>query len=159
MTPIQIRPAYISDYLPIAQLWQQLDLLHAKIHPELFSCPPNTLRPREYLQQELKRPHQAILVAEQENVLVGVITIKLYDTPVSPFMVQSRRAYVEDLVVDQAQQRQGIGRQLMKEAAAWARKQGATQILLTVWTGNNDAEIFYHRLGYQPVNQVLGFLL
>ena len=44
----------------------------------------------------------------------------------------------------------------MAAATEWARTQGATQLLLTVWAGNDDAERFYAALGYRTISQVLG---
>ena len=43
-----------------------------------------------------------------------------------------------------------------KAATAWAREQGATQLLLTVWEGNEAAERLYAALGYRRLGQVLG---
>jgi GNAT superfamily N-acetyltransferase len=44
----------------------------------------------------------------------------------------------------------------MEAARAWARQKGATQLLLTVWSGNDEAEHFYQRLGFISISQVLG---
>jgi ribosomal protein S18 acetylase RimI-like enzyme len=43
----------------------------------------------------------------------------------------------------------------MKEVAAWARRQGAAELVLTVWSGNHAAEAFYDRLGYRELSRVL----
>jgi ribosomal protein S18 acetylase RimI-like enzyme len=62
---------------------------------------------------------------------------------------------VETLVVSRACRRHGIGRALMAEAAGWARRKGAAELVLTVWAGNSEAEAFYQRLGYRTLSQVL----
>jgi ribosomal protein S18 acetylase RimI-like enzyme len=66
-----------------------------------------------------------------------------------------RRAHVELLVVARAARRQGLGRRLMDELAAWARRQGAAELVLTVWAGNREAEAFYERLGYRVLSRAL----
>jgi GNAT superfamily N-acetyltransferase len=44
----------------------------------------------------------------------------------------------------------------MQAATEWARDKGASQLLLTVWAGNDEAERFYAALGYRTISQVLG---
>ena len=43
----------------------------------------------------------------------------------------------------------------MDEVARWARRQGAAELVLTVWAGNRAAEAFYERLGYGALSRVL----
>jgi ribosomal protein S18 acetylase RimI-like enzyme len=70
-------------------------------------------------------------------------------------MVPRRRAHIEDLVVAGGMRRRGVGRRLMRAAAAWARTRGAGQLVLTVWAGNRDAARFYRALGYSELSRVL----
>jgi ribosomal protein S18 acetylase RimI-like enzyme len=100
----------------------------------------------------------AVLVADGagEETLAGAVLIRIYDTPPDPAMVPRRRAHVEALVVDLRHRRAGVGTALMEAATAWARARGATEIVLTVWSGNAEAEAFYQRLGYQVISRALG---
>jgi ribosomal protein S18 acetylase RimI-like enzyme len=59
-------------------------------------------------------------------------------------------------VVQAKSRRRGCGRALMDASQKWAKQKGAEQIVLTVWSGNRDAEAFYARLGFTQVSQVLG---
>jgi ribosomal protein S18 acetylase RimI-like enzyme len=43
----------------------------------------------------------------------------------------------------------------MDEVVAWARRQGAAELVLTVWAGNDAAQAFYERLGYRELSRVL----
>ena len=90
------------------------------------------------------------------DALVGAVQVQVYDTPRDPLMVPARRSHVVDLVVDEAHRRRGVGRRLMEEAASWSRRQGAVQLVLSVWSENEEAEGFYRQLGYRPLNRVLG---
>lgn len=45
----------------------------------------------------------------------------------------------------------GIGSALMDWALAEARAEGADEIQLSVWSGNTDAQRFYHRYGFAKV--------
>ena len=51
---------------------------------------------------------------------------------------------------------QGIGRTLMREAEAWARDQGATDLRLNVWAFNEGAVRLYRELGYEVRLLTLG---
>ena len=156
---LPIRLAASSDYIALCALWKKVDALHARLWPGLFKDPPGRPRPQHHLDRALQSTSEAILVAEApDGQVVGMVHVKVYDTPSHcPLSVQRRRGHVEDIVVDESHRRTGVGRALMERSAAWCREQGASQLLLTVWAGNQEAEAFYRRLGYEPVSQVLGF--
>ena len=86
---------------------------------------------------------------------MGLIHLQLYDTPRSSVFMARRRAHVEDLVVDRSCQRRGIGSELIQAGEEWARQNDASQLVLTVWSGNEPGFGFYAALGYQPVSKVL----
>lgn len=109
-------------------------------------------------------PHATTLVAESSGrpvrsgsgpPIIGAVLVRVYDTPSDPTMVPRRRAHVEALVVDEAHRRAGVGTALMEAVTAWARERGAVEVVLTVWAGNQAAEGFYQRLGYQVVSRAL----
>jgi ribosomal protein S18 acetylase RimI-like enzyme len=87
--------------------------------------------------------------------VVGLVHVLLYDTPSSPLLRPCRRGHIEDLVVHPKHRRRGTGRRLMAAAAEWARERGATEMVLTVWTGNARAARFYRALGYTEASRVL----
>lgn len=150
-----IRTAQLSDYEQVAILYQRLDLRHGQLVPTFFSeAAPE--RPKDAFRQSLGQKNHSVLVAELDGALLGVVTVSLYETPANPLMVRRKRGYVDDLVVAPNHDRQGIGRSLMAAAAAWCRRRGAEQLLLTVWTGNEEADAFYAALGYTQLNRVLG---
>jgi len=148
-------------------LWRQIDQLHAALVPGYFraSAPGPSAggaagaRPSPRFVAD---PHATMLVAEANAApgavaapVIGAVLVRAYDTPSDPAMVPRRRAHVEALVVDQRHRRAGVGTALMEAATAWARERGATEIVLTVWAGNQTAEAFYQRLGYQIISCAL----
>jgi GNAT superfamily N-acetyltransferase len=66
--------------------------------------------------------------------------------------------YVEDLFVAEGARQLGIGRLLMARLAAIARQRGCTRMSLAVlhW---NPAREFYHRLGFEQVEEWLPYQL
>jgi ribosomal protein S18 acetylase RimI-like enzyme len=156
MHPAQIR----ADYEALARLWSQVDALHARVRPDYFQAPAGELRSRRELQELLDTRDGAVLVSVvgdgQAGQVVGLVEVRLHDTPRDPHLAERRRAHVVDLVVDQSHRRRGLGRALMEAATSWARLRGATDLVLTVWAGNSEAEAFYRSLGYQSICHVLG---
>lgn len=61
------------------------------------------------------------------------------------------------LAVDSAWRRQGLGRQLIREAEAWCVERGVRRIVLSTWeeatrgASSSPARDFYMALGYKPV--------
>jgi ribosomal protein S18 acetylase RimI-like enzyme len=153
-----IRRAREDDWEAAAALWREADELHAQLAPAYFRT---TARPdREW--RALLAAHDAAIfvVGDDEDVegadgIRGFGVVRIHETPPDPAMVPLRRARVEVLVVARAARRRGLGRRLMQELTAWARRQDAAELVLTVWEGNDEAEAFYERLGYRVLSRAL----
>ena len=156
----RVRPARPDDLAALVGLWRELERLHGLIAPSFFRPGerPDDWRPLELSAAALAgTPSELRLVAESTagTELLGALSAALRDTPRSASLTPVRRLHVETLVVAAGSRRLGVGRLLMAEAEAWARRQGAAQVVLTVWRGNEAAEGFYRALGYGTVSQVL----
>jgi ribosomal protein S18 acetylase RimI-like enzyme len=151
-----VRAARASDRDVLQSLWMEIDELHAGLMPRFFRSPHGE-RDEAQLRRALTSPAEAVLVAEDPTEAVrGLSHVQLYDTPPIAGLQPGRRAHLDSLVVGRAHRRAGCGRALVEASADWARKKGATQLLLTVWAGNLAAERFYAALGYHIISQVLG---
>jgi ribosomal protein S18 acetylase RimI-like enzyme len=155
---MRIRPATEPDFVGLCRLWAEVDRLHAELQPGFFLQPPEPPRDRRALQRQLRAEDQITLVAESDagGGLLGLAAARLVDTPAQPQLRPCRRLYVEELVVGSRWQGMGVGSALLEAAEGWGRQRGARQTLLTVWEGNREAQAFYSRHGFVPVNQVLG---
>lgn len=169
--PFLVRPAREEDVPALQRLFRELDLLHARLQPGFFQAPRGLPRAPQALARLLRGRDEALFVAELDEPavaagadgaapglagLAGLIYVRVYQTPKEAALTPRRRAHIEDLVVDERLRRRGCGRALLLRAMDWARAQDAAQVVLTVWSGNSEAEAFYRRLGYQPVSTVLG---
>lgn len=97
--------------------------------------------------QRLKRnPNYILLVADQQNNLVGsvmgIICEELY-SDCKPFMV------VEDVIVDRDQRRLGIASSLMRELERYAAKHNCSYIIFVTESERTEAHRFYESLGYK----------
>jgi ribosomal protein S18 acetylase RimI-like enzyme len=153
------RRATMDDYDVLMALVGEADELHARLMPGYFRRPNRPARTRAELSRVLGALDEIIYVAVEDGPaaeVVGLVHAQIYDTPPGPALVQRRRAHVDNLVVGTRHRRCGYGRALLDAASTWARAKGAEEILLTVWSGNGDAERFYERLGFGRVSSVLG---
>ena len=74
---------------------------------------------------------------------MGIVCQELYGRCL-PFMV------VEDVIVDQAHRRRGIGSQLMRRIEGEADKNNCSYIMLVTDAHRDEAIGFYEHIGYHP---------
>lgn len=98
---------------------------------------------REWLEQ-FSAANGAVFVAMNgDGIIVGYATIeraggaKLRHT-----------AEVDTIAVSAPYRRHGVGRALLKEALAWARRQRVKKVCLTVFSSNRKARRLYRSLGF-----------
>lgn len=85
-------------------------------------------------------PHERLLVAEAEGVVVGYCLASVHRT----LHANGPSAWVEELVVDPAWRGRGVGSTLMAQVEAWALRRGAAVVALAT----RRAGGFYAGLGY-----------
>jgi GNAT superfamily N-acetyltransferase len=83
-------------------------------------------------------------VAERDGAVVGVYTLEWQQ----PFWADEIRAWLPDLIVDEAHRGQGIGRNLLGDAIAHARSAGAAQLSLESGPGREAAHGLYRSSGF-----------
>ena len=84
-----------------------------------------------------------LLALDEEGVVVGSLTLALFRIPTG------LRAWIEDVVVDEAARGRGIGEALNREAIDRARAEGATTVDLTSRSSREAANRLYQRLGFE----------
>ncbi|MDP6867348.1 MAG: GNAT family N-acetyltransferase [Acidimicrobiales bacterium] len=78
-----------------------------------------------------------------EKAILGAMTLVLFRIPTG------LRAWIEDVVVDEAARGHGVGETLNRAAIEWARGAGATTVDLTSRPSREAANRLYRRLGFQ----------
>lgn len=84
-----------------------------------------------------------LFVAMSEGVVVGTLTLATFPIPTG------LRAWIEDVVVDDASRGLGIGEALTVAALDVARERGARTIDLTSRPSREAANSLYKRLGFE----------
>ena len=132
---MEIRKLIEDDLVSLAVLYQQ------------FWDEVSSLEKMRTTFQRLKRnPNYILLVADQQNNLVGsvmgIICEELYGD-CKPFMV------VEDVIVDKRQRRLGIASSLMKELERCASENNCNYIIFVTESERTEAHRFYESIGYK----------
>jgi ribosomal protein S18 acetylase RimI-like enzyme len=83
-----------------------------------------------------------LLIARSEGEIVGALTLVMFPIPTG------RRAWIEDVVVDEAARGLGVGAALAQEAVRLAQEAGARTVDLTSRPSRAAANRLYERLGF-----------
>jgi 8-oxo-dGTP diphosphatase len=84
-----------------------------------------------------------VLVAEVDGRVVGFLALSFFPA------LSGLRALIDDLAVDPAYRRQGIGAALVEAAVQRADRRGATHLLVDTSRGDPSARDFYRACGFE----------
>jgi predicted N-acetyltransferase YhbS len=112
---VEIRPARQVDDALVAAF--------ARLIPQLSSSspPPDAAA----LTAIVDNPHSVLFLAEEDGEIVGSLTLAFYRIPTCV------KAWIEDVVVDDAVRGKGVGEALNRAAIAEAAHRGAKHVSLT----------------------------
>ena len=98
---------------------------------------------REEIQKLLAQECLHLVCALDENDrILGMLSLVVFDIPTG------RRAWIEDVVTDQAARGQGVGQSLVDAAVEHARELGAKTVDLTSRPTREAANRLYRRVGF-----------
>ena len=133
-----IRPASAVDLPSVLALYAQPDMDNGKVL---------ALEEAEQLFAQFSHyPNYRLFVACLDEVVIGTYALLIMHnlghqgTP---------SAIVEDVVVREAHQSQGLGREMMQHAMALAREAGCYKLMLSSNQKRERAHAFYESLGFQ----------
>jgi ribosomal protein S18 acetylase RimI-like enzyme len=132
---MQISPVTEADLGQLAALYEQLGSTGACIDSM-----------KAALQTNYNAGNPVIFVAKIEGRVAGTLlaaTCQMLFGECRSFMV------VEDVVVDAAHRRQGIGKALMQHAEEFAKERNCSYIMLVTDTHRTASQAFYNSLGYK----------
>jgi ribosomal protein S18 acetylase RimI-like enzyme len=148
-----IREARLEDYDALCLIFEQGDAHHRDALPRIFCSSDGPTRSWQYVAALIADENATILVAEDDNQVIGAIQALIREAPDIPIFVPRRYAVIDSIIVSQTYRRSGVGQALMEEAHLWALDKGATQVELNVWEFNQGALAFYERLGYSTASR------
>ena len=114
----------------------------ARLVPQLSkSSPPPSVTE---LAETVGSDASDVLVARLDGTIVGTLTLVVFRIPTGV------RAWIEDVVVDDAARGHGVGDLLNRFALDLARQKGARTVDLTSRPSREAANRLYQRIGFVP---------
>lgn len=97
----------------------------------------------ERLRRVVESEQALLLAACDGERIAGLLTLVWYDAP------SERKAWIEDVVVDEAARGLGAGRALVAEALREAVRAGASRVMLTSAPARKAARALYRKMGFE----------
>lgn len=151
---LRLRTATGEDYDAVNAIIREGQEEHAEALPDRFAKLDHVVAMGWY-RSFSDRIDKEIIVAEIGPHVVGVAMLEMKQSPNYEALVSRKYAYLNELVVAAAYQRQGIGRRLYQASVDWARTREAESLELNVWEFNERALLFYASLGMHTLNRTL----
>lgn len=140
-----IRKARFDDREPATRLWRLLQKTHEMLDKRYQTSDDAEDRWRQDFRDRLREHLALVLVAEDSDRLIGLLTAQIYHP--APIYKPATMIYVEDLVVEPESRRRGVGRALVDRAIEWGNELGATEVRAGVLAGNRGARVFWDQVG------------
>jgi N-acetylglutamate synthase-like GNAT family acetyltransferase len=119
----------------------------ARLLPQLSSSA--TTPSVEAIEALLNSENLHLYTAEHEGKIVGMLSLVIVDIPTG------RKAWIEDVVVDEAARGAHIGETLVERAKAEAAQLGARKIYLTSNPSRKAAHALYSKCGFEEYETTL----
>ena len=97
----------------------------------------------DYLESLTKSKSTRLFLAKEDGMILGMLSLVFCTIPTG------KKAWIEDVVVDQSARGRGLGKALMNHAIKEARKFGAKSVDLTSRPSRESANKLYQALGFQ----------
>ena len=112
-----------------------------KLLPQLSTSA--TTQSTEHIEELLHNDNTHLFVAKIESKIVGMLSLVVVDIPTG------RKAWIEDVVVDEAARGLHIGHALVEKAKEVAAELGAKKIYLTSNPSRKAAHALYKKCGFE----------
>ena len=111
-----------------------------RLIPQLSSSSPPPSR--DQLVELVENDDTVLFLAMVNGQIMGSLTLAFYRIPTG------MKAWIEDVVVDDAARGHGVGRLLSESAVDEARRRGAKNVSLTSRPSRDSANRLYQRIGF-----------
>lgn len=120
------------------EVFEGLQNILPQLSPSL-ACIPD----KNHLENVIKSESITLFIAKYDGKIVGTLTLAIYPTPLT------RKAWIEDVVTDNAIRGKGIGKLLIEAALEYAQKLGIEKVDLTSSNDRIAAHGLYKKTGFE----------
>ncbi len=144
----QIRKAYVTDVKRIKSLQFQINAFHKENLPDDFLS-PEEIEKNINLNEFIDSDNYIVLVVEHDNSVVGFVMGNVWER--KSWVLQRRQiASLQQIAVDSAHQRKGLGKMLVEAFEQEVRQRGSEELWLEVYAFNENAIELYKGQGIEP---------
>ena len=140
--PLIIRQADEDDLNSICVLSNEIYGDHFSAMPDNFVQPKDDNRDAAYWQCFMNVDDAIVLVAQEDEKIIGAVCAKIVVTKGIPFLAEKTRLYIGTIVVTDSHQRRGVASLLMSHVEEFSQKFNATEVLLEVMSFNQGRHRF-----------------
>lgn len=147
---ITVRRATPADLPTLGRLGALLVRAHHDFDPKRF-IPATSETEAGYswfLGTQLDKPTIAVLVAEENGVVVGYTYAGVEGRDY--MSLRGPAGVLYDVVVDPSHRRAGVGKMLVDAVLAFLKDHGSTQVVLSTATHNDAAQRLFESAGFRP---------
>jgi len=146
---VTIRRAVVGDEHTLAALNRFVHDMHHVRRPDYYKA-PRTDEAAAWFRERLQHPLPAAWIAEEGGAAVGYVLALFHERADNAFRQPRRWCEIDQIAVDPAWRRRGVGRGLMHAALEEARARGYPDVELSSWAFNTDAHALFRGLGFEP---------
>jgi len=108
---------------------------------------------QDYFRKRIAGTDGVCFVAEQKGLIVGYVASGWSHLNFSAY--KGKRAELENICVAEKSRSRGIGAQLVQALYVWCKQNGASHIMVDVYSPNIQAYKFYEKQGFEPYSNTL----
>jgi GNAT superfamily N-acetyltransferase len=150
---MEIRPANQDDVPGLVDLWIEFMDFHTALDPDYVRSPDAVKNWTAYVTEKISDEKFRIIVAVDEGRLVGHLVATLKEYP--PVFTLKNYGFVQEIAVNYAYRRKGVGRRLYDAAEEWLLSAGVSRIQINVDTDNETSRGFWNAVGFGPHTETL----
>ena len=125
----------------VNRLARQVHALHVFLQPDVYEMPEGELYPQERYDQALR--DKEMYLAKVEGIPVGYTLLRVRQT-----LSGNKVMLLDELCIDEACRRQGLGTEMMEFIHVLAKARGCHHLELNVNAKNEAALRLYEKCGY-----------
>lgn len=141
-----IRRAQAADAPAVARLVIQVHDQHVREHPMIFR-PIGIEDASLHVAAEIEA---GLCAVHETEAIDGMVKWSVQDRSETMYTHAARFAVIDQIVVDAATRRRGIGQRLLGWVLDRAREAGASRVQLDTWATNTMALAAFRKAGFTP---------
>lgn len=149
---MKIRQASQRDAEQLVQLNAQVQAVHVDIAPSLFRKASNESMV-VMLRQTISDETTTILVAEENDELIGYLSLKKQIRPEFTLINERKCGYIDQVCVSEQHRKKDIFKKLLTEAKRVVNEWGFDRIELDVWSDNQNARDAFIGSGFRTYKE------